>query len=87
MWEHPDKWQKVVLFKRKNKILSGAYVPPPQQNFSTLPTVQNPGAIYDPNATIGDISAQMATAPALPAGAQIQPVGTLLQQNNFYLQI
>ena len=53
----------------------GAYVPPPQQNFSVLPTVQNPGAIYNPNATIGDISAQMTTAPALPSGAQIQAVG------------
>ena len=53
----------------------GAYVPPPQQNFTTLPTVQNPSAIYDPNATIGDISAQMATAPQLPSGAQVQPVG------------
>ena len=41
-----------------------------------LPTVQNPSATYNPNATIGDISAQMATAPALPEGAQIQPVGT-----------
>ena len=50
----------------------GAYVPPPQQNFTVLPTVQNPGAVYDPNATIGDISAQMATAPALPSGSQVQ---------------
>ena len=53
----------------------GAYVPPPQQNFSVLPTVPSPGAIYNPNATIGDISAQMTTAPALPSGAQIQAVG------------
>ena len=53
----------------------GAYVPPPEQNFTVLPTVQNPNAIYDPNATIGDISAQMTTAPALPAGSQIQAVG------------
>ncbi len=41
----------------------------------TLPTVPNPGATYDPNATIGDISAQMATNPALPQGAQVQTVG------------
>jgi hypothetical protein len=53
----------------------GAFVPPPKQNFTTLPTVQNPGATFDPNATIGDISAQMATAPQLPSGAQVQPVG------------
>tara|TARA_R100000234_G_scaffold79527_1_gene49752 strand:+ start:197 stop:2089 length:1893 start_codon:yes stop_codon:yes gene_type:complete len=53
----------------------GAFVPPPKQNFTTLPTVQNPGATFDPNATIGDISAQMATAPQLPMGAQVQPVG------------
>jgi hypothetical protein len=45
---------------------------PPVQ---TLPTAPNPSAIYDPNATIGDISAQMATRPALPQGAQIQTVG------------
>ena len=43
----------------------------------SLPTVQNPSATYDPNATIGDISAQMATAPTLPAGAQIQTVGVV----------
>jgi hypothetical protein len=55
----------------------GAYVPPPQQNFTVLPTVQNPGAVYDPNATIGDISAQMATAPALPSGSQVQTVGVV----------
>ena len=53
----------------------GAFVPPPKQNFTILPTVQNPGATFDPNATIGDISAQMATAPQLPMGAQVQPVG------------
>ena len=55
----------------------GAYVPPPQQNFTVLPTVQNPGAVYNPNATIGDISAQMATAPALPSGSQVQTVGVV----------
>ena len=60
----------------------GSFVPPPRQSFqeggtpvTTLPTVQNPSATFDPNATIGDISAQMATAPALPQGAQIQTVG------------
>ena len=63
----------------------GAYVPPPQQNFTTLPTVQNPSAIYDPNATIGDISAQMATAPQLASGAQVQPVGELPLQDSLYL--
>jgi hypothetical protein len=63
----------------------GSFVPPPRQSFqqggttpvSTLPTVQNPSATYNPNATIGDISAQMTTAPALPAGAQIQTVGVV----------
>jgi len=63
----------------------GSFVPPPRQSFqqggttpvSTLPTVQNPSAAYNPNATIGDISAQMTTAPALPAGAQIQTVGVV----------
>ena len=60
----------------------GSFVPPPRQSFqeggtpvTALPTVQNPSATFDPNATIGDISAQMATAPALPQGAQIQTVG------------
>jgi len=60
----------------------GSFVPPPRQSFqeggtpvTALPTVQNPSAKFDPNATIGDISAQMATAPALPQGAQIQTVG------------
>ena len=53
----------------------GAYVPPPQQNFTTLPTVQNPGAIFQPDATIGDVSAQMAFSPQLPMGSQIQTVG------------
>jgi len=62
----------------------GSFVPPPRQSFQeggtpvqTLPTVPNQGATYDPNATIGDISAQMATAPALPAGAQVQTVGVV----------
>ena len=66
----------------------GSFVPPPRQSFQqggsampnttpvqSLPTAPNPSAIYDPNATIGDISAQMATRPALPQGAQIQTVG------------
>ena len=51
--------------------------PPQGANTQVLPTVQNPSATYDPNATIGDISAQMATAPALPAGAQVQTVGVV----------
>ncbi len=63
----------------------GSFVAPPRQSFqqggttpvATLPTVQNPSATYNPNATIGDISAQMTTAPALPAGAQIQTVGVV----------
>ena len=62
----------------------GSFVPPPRQSFQeggtpvqTLPTVPNQDATYDPNATIGDISAQMATAPALPAGAQVQTVGVV----------
>lgn len=53
------------------------YEPPQGANTQVLPTVQNPSATYDPNATIGDISAQMTTAPALPAGAQIQTVGVV----------
>ena len=43
----------------------------------TLPTVPNMGATYNPNATIGDISAQMLASPALPAGAQVQTVGVV----------
>tara|TARA_B100000963_G_scaffold349442_1_gene358523 strand:- start:955 stop:2844 length:1890 start_codon:yes stop_codon:yes gene_type:complete len=61
----------------------GAFVPPPKQNFTTLPTVQNPGATFDPNATIGDISAQMTTSPQLPSGAQVQPVGVTPTEGQF----
>ena len=50
---------------------------PDRTSLMALSTVQNPSATYDPNATIGDISAQMATAPALPAGAQVQTVGVV----------
>ena len=40
------------------------------------PTVPSPIASYSPDATIGDISAQMVTAPGLPQGAEIQTVST-----------
>ena len=68
--------------QNQQQDMVGAYVPPPQQSFAnggsvtTTPTVPSPIATYDPNATIGDISAQMATAPGLPQGSEIQTVST-----------
>ena len=68
--------------QNQQQDMVGGYVPPPQQSFAvggsvtTTPTVPSPIATYDPNATIGDISAQMATAPGLPQGSEIQTVST-----------
>ena len=68
--------------QNQQQDMVGGYVPPPQQSFAEggnvtiTPTVPSPIATYDPNATIGDISAQMATAPGLPQGSEIQTVST-----------
>ena len=40
------------------------------------PTVPSPIATYNPTATIGDISAQMVSAPGLPQGSEVQTVTT-----------
>jgi len=45
-------------------------------NPTPTPTVPSPIATYNPTATIGDISAQMVSAPGLPQGAEVQTVTT-----------
>ena len=41
----------------------------------TLPTQPVPTQTFQPNSTIGDVSAQMLATPGLPSGAKVQPVG------------
>ena len=71
--------------QNQQQDMVGGYVPPPKQSFANggtpvnvtpTPTVPNQPAVYDPNATIGDISTQMTVAPALPQGAEVQTVAT-----------
>jgi len=71
--------------QNQQQDMVGGYVPPPKQSFAVggtpvsvtpTPTVPNQPAVYDPNATIGDISSQMTVAPALPQGAEVQTVTT-----------
>ena len=73
--------------QNQQQDMVGGYVPPPQQSFAVggtvtpigvtpTPTVPTPIATYPEDATIGSISAQMATAPGLPAGSEIQTVTT-----------
>ncbi len=71
--------------QNQQQDMVGSYVPPPRQSFANggtpvnvtpTPTVPNQPAVYDPNATIGDISTQMTVAPALPQGAEVQTVTT-----------
>ncbi len=50
--------------------------PEPIAPVTPTPTVAPPMATYDPDATIGDISTQMTTAPGLPQGSEIQTVST-----------
>jgi len=54
--------------QNQQQDMVGGYVPPPKQSFAVggtpisvtpTPTVPNQPAVYDPNATIGDISTQM----------------------------
>ena len=80
--------------QNQQQDMVGGYVPPPQQSFAVggavnvtpNPTAQPPIATYDPNATIGDVSSQMALSPGLPAGSEIQTVSTVPTQETMLQQ-